>query len=299
MKLSDDFHSQGDQTHWLCCALYISCRRTKTPTVGRSDALVEGNCVSLTRLLRSCKITFHEFFQKIKNWMDMVNSDKEFRERIERLQSNLCVSLLVYEKYQAIFKGLFVGLQIDEPKKSKKSTRSQPCSPNKVYEFCWYLFLNIKSEYPENSVDLVTTFHMLLSCVDMVFVNAVDEKRTDLVSSAYSAKIKSDGKSKCIMEALCNDFNGTLIDALTTKTHTWKPVIKRYIKDGLLKGNDQQLRLLSVDNFEFNLNAIKRSYEEYVLSVGEIDEGILLAQIENSALNQSKFDTKFPCAQSI
>lgn len=43
---------QGDKLHWLACALYVSCRRGKTPTVGGRP--IDGNCVSLTRLLRSC-----------------------------------------------------------------------------------------------------------------------------------------------------------------------------------------------------------------------------------------------------
>ena len=44
---------QGEQIHWLSCALYEACRRSVVPTVGRGT--VEGNCVSLTRLLRSAK----------------------------------------------------------------------------------------------------------------------------------------------------------------------------------------------------------------------------------------------------
>ena len=47
------FMLQGDQIHWLSCALYEACRRSVVPTVGRGT--VEGNCVSLTRLLRSAK----------------------------------------------------------------------------------------------------------------------------------------------------------------------------------------------------------------------------------------------------
>lgn len=39
--------------HWLACALYEACRKSVTPTVGRGT--MEGNGVSLTRLLRSAK----------------------------------------------------------------------------------------------------------------------------------------------------------------------------------------------------------------------------------------------------
>ena len=43
--------------HWLACALYVSCRKGVTPTVaGGRAGYIEGNCVSLTRLLRSCSL---------------------------------------------------------------------------------------------------------------------------------------------------------------------------------------------------------------------------------------------------
>lgn len=241
--------------------------------------------------------------------MEMVNADKKFRERIDRLKSNLCISLLVYEKYQAIFKDLFNGPHqpaVDEPKKTKKAARSSPCTANKVYEFCWYLFVSVKSKYPENSVDMVTTFHMLLCCVDMVFASAVAEGRTDLLKKDWmmatleSAAASDDAdkttaptsvtKPVSIMKALCEQYNGTYIDAIVTQTCTWRPVVDDYMDKHLLRADRVRphLGLLAVDNFESNLNSIKRIYEAYVLSVGEVDEGILLAQIGNNAMNQSK-----------
>lgn len=101
----------------------MACRNAKIPTVGQDDAVSEGNCVSLTRLLRSCKITLHEFFKKIKIWMEMVDASKKFQDRINHLSNSLAVSVLVYEKYRAIFKDIFAPLLIEEPKKSNKKTK--------------------------------------------------------------------------------------------------------------------------------------------------------------------------------
>ncbi|GLD58056.1 intermediate filament protein ON3-like protein, partial [Lates japonicus] len=44
----------GEVVHWLACSLYAACRKGSTPTVGKG--LMEGNCVSLTRILRSSKL---------------------------------------------------------------------------------------------------------------------------------------------------------------------------------------------------------------------------------------------------
>lgn len=47
---------QGEVVHWLACSLYAACRKGSIPTVGRG--LMEGNCVSLTRILRTAKLRF-------------------------------------------------------------------------------------------------------------------------------------------------------------------------------------------------------------------------------------------------
>ena len=58
------FFFQGDSLHWLACALYVACRKSVVPTVD-SSATVEGNCVSLTRLLRAAKLrwVFFDLFE--------------------------------------------------------------------------------------------------------------------------------------------------------------------------------------------------------------------------------------------
>lgn len=232
----------------------------------------------------------------------MAGSTDEFRKRIERLKNNLCVSLLVYEKFQAIFKDLFVGMQEEPTRQSRKTAATTPCSSRKLYEFCWYLFLCAKSECPENAVDLVTTFHTLLCCVDLVFANVLAEKRKDLINPKLAADpvlnasgqlLQNSGLRKepiCIIAALCKKYDGTIIDAMVTKQYAWRSVIQKYLTDNVLRndGTDSLMGFLSIDYFEQNFCALKNLYKSYYLSVGEIDEAILLTQMENSVMHQSR-----------
>lgn len=228
----------------------------------------------------------------------MAGSTDAFRDRIERLKNNLCVSLLVYEKYQVIFKDLFVGIQ-DEQRHSRKAAATTPCSPRKLYEFCWYLFLCAKSECPENSVDLLTTVHTLLCCIDLVLANVLTEKRKDLINPKLAADpilnangqlFQENGQPICLISSLCKKYDGTVIDAMVTKRYTLRSVIKKYLTDHVLRsdGTDNFFGILSVDYFEQNFCALKNLYKSYYLSVGEIDEAILLTQMENSVLHQSE-----------
>ena len=72
--------------HWLACSLYVACRKSSLPTVGRQQ-VVEGNCVSLTRLLRSCRLSLIQFFNKARKWADMSNLKKEMREKIDKVRN--------------------------------------------------------------------------------------------------------------------------------------------------------------------------------------------------------------------
>ena len=110
------FFSQGDQIHWLACALYVACRNSTLPTVGQAGATIQGNGVSLTRLLRSSKLSLIEFFNKAQKWADMSNVKPEFRQKIELLERNFAVSNVIFKKYQPIFVGLFKDPANDPPK---------------------------------------------------------------------------------------------------------------------------------------------------------------------------------------
>lgn len=91
------------------------------------------------------------------------------------------------------------------------------------------------------------------------------------------------------MSLLCERHDGTTVDAMRMKAYDWRTIIEKYIKKGVLKCDKTTfLGLLSPENFDHNLHALKKQYEAYVLNVGEIDEGIFLAQLENAALNQCK-----------
>ena len=80
--------------------------RSTVPTVG-AEKMVEGNGVSLTRLLRNANLSLIEFFDKAKKWADMTNLSHELVEKIEKLKRNFSTSHVIFKKYQPIFSDLF------------------------------------------------------------------------------------------------------------------------------------------------------------------------------------------------
>ena len=113
---------QGDQIHWLACALYVACRNSTLSTV--QGTVVQGNGVSLTRLLRSAKLSLISFFRKAQKWADMAKVSAEFREKIDLLERNFAVSNVIFKKYQPIFNVLFKD-PVNDPPKVKQSRKTK------------------------------------------------------------------------------------------------------------------------------------------------------------------------------
>nr|XP_049701011.1 retinoblastoma-like protein 1 isoform X1 [Helicoverpa armigera] len=293
LEIKRNYSLDGDSLHWMACALYVACRTSITPTV-QSGTAVEGNCVSLTKLLRLCNISLIQFFKKIKNWMEMASMSTEFRDRISHLEHKFAVSTVLYRNFQPIFQQIFSGLT-NEPLKAstKRRPKTQPCTTNALFEFTWCLYICVKGEFHKSAHDLVDMYHLLLACLDFVFGNAFMDRRIDLINPAFKGlpsdwlqdDFKLPSTTPCIMSALCEIKNGLLVDAAATKEYCWKPVVKSFFEKQILKGDIEQLNgVLEVGTFDQNLKSLNNLYETYVLSVGEFDERIFLGEHANEQI---------------
>ena len=128
--------------------------------------------------------------------------------------------------------------------------RKPPCTPGEVFDFCWGLFVRVKTDFPAISDDLVNSYHLLLSCVDYIYGNAVVAKRADLLNESFRASIAGrlgeggeDGKDEegvmeapCILDELIQKHDGILAEVKSIREHWWKPHIKKFF--------DQKVRIL-------------------------------------------------------
>ncbi|EDS45670.1 retinoblastoma-family protein [Culex quinquefasciatus] len=285
----------GDLLHWLCCTVFVTCRQTVTPTVGNRNAVLQGNCVSLTRLLRLCGINLHEFFTKIGQWVEMASLPEENRTAINTLQHSFKVSMVIYGKFCELFTLVFRPPNQDEQKRSKKS-KPVPCSTNRLHEFCWTLFIYAKHEYPEQSADVVTSCNMMLCCLDLVYSNAIADGRRDIVNPDFEglpADFIAEGRIPleplCIIEAL-SEANCSS-EALVTKNTIWKDVIETLFQTNVLRGDANSFTgLISLANFDENFKSLNSRYDTFILSCGEFDERIALGQkiVENPRIKSER-----------
>ncbi|XP_054856396.1 retinoblastoma-like protein 2 [Eublepharis macularius] len=275
---------EGNSLHWLACSLYVACRKA-VPTVSRGT--VEGNYVSLIRILRCSGQSLIEFFNKMKKWEDMANLPSQFRERTTRLERNFTVSAVIFKKYEPIFQDIFKYPQEDQPRQQRgRKQRRQPCTVSEVFQFCWVLFVYAKGNFPMISDDLVNSYHLLLCVLDLVYGNSLQcPNRKELLNPSFKG-LPEDSQSKdykllseppCIIEKLCSLHDGLLLEAKGIKEHFWKPYVRKLFEKKILKGKEETLTgFLDPGNFGESFKAINKAYEEYVLSVGNLDERIFL-----------------------
>ncbi|NXD57725.1 RBL1 protein, partial [Corvus moneduloides] len=289
---------QGEALHWLACALYVACRRSRVPTVGSSP--MEGNGVSLTRILRSARLSLIQFFSKMKKWMDMSNLPQEFRERVERLERNFEVSTVIFKKFEPIFFDIFQNPyeETSKPHRSRKQRRV-PCSVKDLFNFCWTLFVYTKGNFRMIGDDLVNSYHLLLCCLDLIFANALlCPNRRDLLNPSFKGlpvefhtlEIKASEDPPCIIAMLCELHDGLLVEAKGIKEHYFKPYIAKLFDRKILKGDC----LLNLCNFIENSKALNKEYEEYVLTVGDFDERVFLGADAEEEIGTRKFPADVP-----
>lgn len=171
--------------------------------------------------------------------------------------------------------------------------RALPYTPHKLFEFCWCLFVLVKGEYPQHGSDVVASLHLLLCCFDLMFKNAVAEKRKDLLNSNFMDLPKdaaATAATLCIIDQLCDRHEATTVEVLEVQSYLWQPVIKKFFQDAVLKGNaDNGLKILSLENFDANFKKVNDLYETYILSCGEIDERIFLQHSKNGSKTYGNF----------
>ncbi|XP_006881567.1 PREDICTED: retinoblastoma-like protein 1 [Elephantulus edwardii] len=297
--IRSNYSLEGEVIHWLACSLYVACRKSIIPTVGKG--IMEGNCVSLTRILRSAKLSLIQFFSKMKKWMDMSNLPQGFRERIERLERNFEVSTVIFKKFEPIFLNVFQNPYEEPPKlpRSRKQRRI-PCSAKDLFNFCWTLFVYTKGNFRMIGDDLVNSYHLLLCCLDLVFANAIMcPNRRDLLNPSFkglppdfhTADFRPSEEPPCIIAVLCELHDGLLVEAKGIKEHYFKPYISKLFDKKILKGEC----LLDLSNFIDNSKAVNKEYEEYVLTVGDFDERVFLgADAEEEIGTPQKFTADTP-----
>lgn len=308
VKVGEQFIVEGDKLQWMACAIYVTTNKASKPSNG----------VSLTQLLRLCKLSLVDFLSMMDKWLKMTEASNDVQSKIAHLERNFNVSAVVFKKYKEIFPEVFkpISAKSKEQDKTLNRTRKSTASARLNYEvttadiyyFCWVLYINIKATRPAISEDLVNSYHLLLACIDFCYSNALVSKFAQDVLNPNFKGIPENFQSEefkmlnplkqpmCILQVLCNDWDGIVVDAKGIREHWLKPYIKELVNKKVLQVSSTNeppntyLGIFDACNFESNMSKLTKEHDFTMLSIGDFDERIFLSENAHKELGAPVYD---------
>ncbi|CAH1404960.1 unnamed protein product [Nezara viridula] len=294
-EIYEPYMLAGEPQHWMGCALYVACKTATVATVSKSPVIIQGNLVNLKGLLKLIDLSIVDFFKYIRRWANFAKLSVEFLRSLDQFERDFTVSMVLFKKFQPIFKDIFSENNADNAKVNKnKKQKNNQIPLIRIFDFSWTLFICVKSNYPKISDDLVLSYHLLLACFDFIYANAYMSGRKDIINKdfpdnlALKSRFLKLSDVPCVLDVLCSRHDGKPVDAKSIKEYTWRKHIKLLFEKRILKGNNILLsEILDANYFEQNFKSVNKVYEEYVLSVGTFDERIFLGRTNNSCTIES------------
>lgn len=310
-RVGEQFIVEGDKSQWMACAIYVTTNKNSKSSNG----------VSLTQLLRLCKLSLVDFLSMMDKWLKMTEQSNEIRSKIAHLERNFNVSAVVFKKYKEIFPDVFKPISAKsksdhDNKQINRNTRKSIASARLNYEvttadiyyFCWVLYINIKATRPAISEDLVNSYHLLLACIDFCYSNALVSKFAhDVLNPQFKGlpeNFESDDfkmlnplkQPMCILQVLCNNWDGIVVDAKGIREHWLKPYIKELVNRKVLQVSsvneptNTYLGIFDSCNFETNMSKLTKEHDHTMLSIGDFDERIFLTENAHKELGAPVYD---------
>lgn len=289
LQIADSYILEGEPLHWLGCTLYIACKSSFTPTVSKPNVVVQGNLVSLTRLLRIIDLSLIDFFTKMRKCASLLCLSDEFKDHMDKLEKNFNVSMVLFRKFRPIFSDIFrmEAAESQKPAQKTKKTKALPPTCWRVMDFAWTLFICVKANINNITDDLVNSYHLLLACIDFVYANIVVSGRREMImegvmSTPESITYSEPSDLPCIVDYLCAKHDGIPVDVKSVKEYCLRKWIKKWFDSRVLRGNADLLTdVIDVATFELNMRALGKIYEEFTLSSGGVDERVFLGYSSN------------------
>lgn len=337
-RVGEQFIVEGDKTQWMACAIYVTTNKnctsnststststttTTTTTSTRqsnnnNNSTNNTNGVSLTQLLRLCKLSLVDFLSMMDKWLKMAEQKSDIRFKIAHLERNFNVSAVVFKKYKEIFPDVFKPISAKSKEHQDKLTRTRKSAASArlnyevttadIYYFCWVLYINIKASKPAISEDLVNSYHLLLACIDFCYSNALVSKFAhDVLNPNFKGLpanfLTEDFKMlnplkqpMCILQVLCNNWDGIVVDAKFIRDYWLKPYLEELVNKKVLQISstneppNMYLGVFDACNFESNMSKLTKEHDITMLSIGDFDERIFLSENAHKELGAPVYD---------
>ncbi|KAL7080643.1 hypothetical protein ACQ4LE_000642 [Meloidogyne hapla] len=249
---------EGNPSVWMSCAFFTSV--WKSTPIGHHELICH---YSLLKLIELCKVSVLDFFDKLNKWADMILATRRLLDFVNRVQSNLAVSTVIFKKFLPIFRHVFA--------KQKPSSLEKHLTSAELFDFIWLFFISMQKQLPSNNEDLMNSYNLLLCVVDYIY-NAISISRLKNHLNVEFVKSHSNN-GKTPLEILCEKFEGASLDTKHLSIHWLHPKLLKLVVENLIPFDIVEDKF---NNFTAIRKALEQLYERKMMARSEVDERIFL-----------------------
>jgi retinoblastoma-like protein 1 len=136
----------------MACAFFTSVWQATSPVGHQKHELIWH--YSLSKLLELCQVSVLEFFDKLNKWAEMIMATRRLLDYINRVQSNLAVSVVILKKFLPIFRHAFGQVLTQQTRQSPQKARHQNTlsrlNSASLFEFTWLFYIAMRSLQEKN-----------------------------------------------------------------------------------------------------------------------------------------------------
>ena len=128
-----------------------------------------------------------DFFEPLKSFISLLQLH-DFEDQLKLLEKKFVVISILFQKYEKLFDQLFnYTLPSSTPSSKSKLSESQA-----IFTFGWTLFLVSKGKLLKDPPDLLNAFHVLLCCINLLFMHTPSSNRKLTIPMALNVHNEED-----------------------------------------------------------------------------------------------------------
>ncbi|CAD5207398.1 unnamed protein product [Bursaphelenchus okinawaensis] len=257
---------EGNEKVWMVCSFYTNSFQA-TP-YGQDPVYT----YSLLKLLRTCNVSVLEFFVKLGKWLNMISASRRLVDHATRVEASLSVSTVIYKKYLKIFRAVF---RIHSARTSSQTVEN--IGTAELFEFIWTALIALKKCLPVGTDDLLSSYHILISLVEICF-SELRNVESPVLNPEFVKLMDSEDSP---LEFICRQFDGVELDAKHLRVHWLLPVFTELATKGtlLLPTLDKRQPVELLNAIEHNKTKLNELYETQMLKRMEVDERVFISHV--------------------
>ncbi|XP_071949490.1 retinoblastoma-associated protein-like [Antedon mediterranea] len=154
-----------DPTSWISCAVYVTMiedwKKLNTEEQG-----IQGPSLSITQILQASHMNIVMFFIKMNKLKAEHMISRIVVEHLLKAEQKYCISIALFQKMERIFQEVFQSQDTMDNNYANRELLSSQLL--KHTELCWSMFVIAKGSLFENCNDLLTSFQLMIGCIDHI-----------------------------------------------------------------------------------------------------------------------------------